>query len=129
MWSRLDMSVEVDAEGKRSFFFRKSVNPADSKKDEDAFFLIRKYCKARALLGASFGGYEKGGGGGEGDGGDEEKGLNGETFGPQGLVSGHAYSVLDACRSSQFDPSSSSSSSTPIHHHHGGLTWEARDDE
>ena len=94
VWSRLDMSVEVDAEGKRSFFFRKSANPADSKQDEDAFFLIRKYCKARALLGASFGGYEKGSGG---EGGDEEKGLNGETFGPQGLVSGHAYSVLDAC--------------------------------
>ena len=39
-------------------------------------------------MGASFGSY--GGGGGEG--------LNGEAMGPQGLVAGHAYSVLDAKR-------------------------------
>ena len=39
-------------------------------------------------MGASFGSY--GGGGGEG--------LNGEDMGPQGLVSGHAYTVLDARR-------------------------------
>ena len=53
-----------------------------------AFFILRRYCKQKALLGASFGSY--GGGNGEG--------LNGEDMGPQGLVAGHAYTVLDAKR-------------------------------
>ena len=49
--------------------------------------MLRAYAKKRALLGASFGGYDDGGRGG---------GLNGETLGPQGLVAGHAYSVSGA---------------------------------
>ena len=78
-----------DKEGKRSFKFYKSQSADEWRSNTDAFFLIRKYCKARALLGVSFGSYDKGG--------EEGEGLNGETMGPQGLVSGHAYSVLDAC--------------------------------
>ena len=52
--------------------------------------MCRRYAKRAALLGPSFGAYKP-----------EEKGegLNGESMGPQGLVAGHAYSILD-CMSS-----------------------------
>ena len=38
--------------------------------------MIRRYCKARALLGASFGAYSSE---------DKGEGLNGESFGPQAI--------------------------------------------
>ena len=87
-WSRLDMRVEQDESNKRACaFYRTDEEHTNS----STFFLIRSYAKRQALLGASFGAYKP-----------EEKGegLNGESMGPQGLVAGHAYSILDAMSSS-----------------------------
>ena len=61
-WSRQDLSVTVDSSGKRAFSFFRSSDSNSWRSDEDAFFLIRRYCKARALLGASFGSYSSEGG-------------------------------------------------------------------
>ena len=83
-WKRLDMRIEPDPTNKRACAFYSTDEAHDNL---HTFFLIRQYCKRAALLGASFGAYKP-----------EEKGegLNGESMGPQGLVAGHAYSILDA---------------------------------
>ena len=96
-WKRLDMKVEAGAENKRECSFWGTDEEFDN---TTVFFMMRAYAKRQALLGASFGGYKPEGSKEEGDGekgeGDGKKGLNGEDMGPQGLVAGHAYSILDA---------------------------------
>ena len=83
VWRRLDMRVDEDSTNKRACAF---YTTNESHANLQAFFLIRAYCKRSALLGASFGAYKP----------DEKgSGLNGESMGPQGLVAGHAYSILD----------------------------------
>lgn len=86
-WSRIDIVAQPDEANKRKIALY-GKNPPETYTSDELFFIIRKYAQQGALMGASFGSY--GGGGGEG--------LNGEDMGPQGLVSGHAYSVLDAKR-------------------------------
>ena len=86
-WERLDMRPVADESSKRAVELI-GHRPAEMHDSKRAFLLVRRYVGQRALLGASFGSY--GGGGGEG--------LNGEDLGPQGLICGHAYTVLDAKR-------------------------------
>jgi hypothetical protein len=86
-WERIDMRAKADDKNKRAVEFV-GRSPPEIHGSAALFFVIRRYARQKALMGASFGSY--GGGGGEG--------LNGEDMGPQGLVSGHAYSVLDAKR-------------------------------
>jgi hypothetical protein len=82
-WKRLDMKVAADTSNKRACSF---YHTDEQHTNSSTFFILRHYCKSQALLGASFGAYTP-----------EEKGegLNGESMGPQGLVAGHAYSILD----------------------------------
>jgi hypothetical protein len=84
-WHRCDMVAKQDPKNKRAVSFIR-LPEHDQYDSARTFFLVRKYCSRKALMGASFGSYGGGGGGG----------LNGEDMGPQGLVAGHAYSILDA---------------------------------
>jgi hypothetical protein len=88
-WERIDMRPKLGGEksgsqDKRAVEFV-GRSPAESYDSQQTFFVLRRYVQQKALMGASFGSY--GGGGGEG--------LNGEDMGPKGLVSGHAYTVID----------------------------------
>lgn len=84
VWRRLDMRVDEDSTNKRACSFYETD---EEHTNVHTFFLIRAYCKRSALLGASFGAYDPN---------EKGSGLNGESMGPQGLVAGHAYSILDA---------------------------------
>ena len=84
-WERIDMQGKADDTNKRAIALC-GKSPPEKHATAELFLLIRKYCRTGALMGASFGSYGGGGGGG----------LNGEDMGPQGLVAGHAYSILDA---------------------------------
>lgn len=101
-WERLDMEVEKDTQSRRAVGFYRTD---ESHESHETFFLLRAYSKRRSLMGASFGAYKSNGSSGSGaaEGADANanaesggKGLNGETLADQGLVAGHAYSVLDA---------------------------------
>ena len=84
VWKRMDMNVKPDESNKRACVFYATD---EQHTNSATFFLIRSYCKRSALLGASFGAYKP----------DEKgDGLNGESTTAQGLVAGHAYSILDA---------------------------------
>jgi len=74
-WERLDIRHNKTSDNKRSVGLYASGEKHDS---GDMFFLVRKYVKAGALMGASI------------DSDGENKDDN------KGLVAGHAYSVLDA---------------------------------
>lgn len=86
-WERIDMRAKHDENNKRAVELV-GRSPPEQHTSLRTFLLLRRYARQKALMGASFGSY--GGGGGEG--------LNGEDMGPQGLVSGHAYTILDARR-------------------------------
>ena len=86
-WERIDMRAKHDEKNKRAVELV-GRSPPEKHTSLQTFLLLRRYAQQKALMGASFGSY--GGGGGEG--------LNGEDMGPQGLVSGHAYTILDARR-------------------------------
>jgi len=82
-WRRMNLKVKKHSGNKRDMGMYKSE---ETHPNAEVFFLLRKYTKNRALIGASFQPGAPGSG----------SGLNGEQMGPKGLVAGHAYSVLDA---------------------------------
>ena len=87
-WARIDMRTKHDAANKRAVEFVGRL-PAEEHASARTFLLLRRYARQGALIAASFGNYTP-----EAPG----EGLNGESMGPQGLVAGHAYTLLDARR-------------------------------
>lgn len=106
-WERIDMRPKLRAGSQGAECSKRAVEfvgrqPAEAYDGDQTFMIVRRYVRHKSLMSASFGSY-----GGEGGG----EGLNGEGMGLQGLVSGHAYTILDAKR---FGGTKDTSSGRPL---------------